>query len=179
MIYKFGSIFYDRITANPFSSAHAGTLPKPSNYLRTRRVLLVMPRYLESTVFFGEWPAVWKTFNVTILEFFPIVLAIEIWGPLMPNKCIVFFSDNQAVVEIINRQTSKDRSIMVLLRHFVLCTLKYNILFHAKRFAGCINRESDALSRLQVEKFRVLAPSADPQPTLAPGGLLPNNWHIT
>ena len=129
--------------------------------------------------FFREWPAVWKTFNITILEFFPIVLAIEIWGPLMRNKCIVFFSDNQAVVEIMNKQTSKDRSIMVLLRHFVLSTLKYNILFHAKHIAGCINRESDALSRLQVEKFRLLAPSADPQPTPVPGGLLPNNWHIT
>ena len=129
--------------------------------------------------FFGEWPAVWKTFNITILEFFPIVLASEIWGPLMRNKCIVFFSDNQAVVEIINKQTSKDRSIMVLLRHFVLSTLKYNILFHAKHIASCINRKSDALSRLQVEKFRLLAPSADPQPTPVPEGLLPNNWHIT
>ena len=129
--------------------------------------------------FFGEWPAVWKTFNITILEFFPIVLASEIWGPLMRNKCIVFFSDNQAVVEIINKQTSKDRSIMVLLRHFVLSTLKYNILFHAKHIASCINRKSDALSRLQVEKFRLLAPSADPQLTPVPGGLLPNNWHIT
>ena len=47
----------------------------------------------------------------------------------MRDKCIVFFSHNQAVVEIINRQTSKDRSVMALLRHFVLCTLKYNILF--------------------------------------------------
>ena len=60
--------------------------------------------------FFVEWPAIWKTFNITILEFFPIVLALEIWGPLMRNKCIVFFSDNQAVVEIINKQTSKDCS---------------------------------------------------------------------
>ena len=96
----------------------------------------------------------------------------------MRNKCIVFLSDNQAVVEIINKQTSKVRS-MVLLRHFVLSTLKYNIMFHAKHIAGCINRESDALSRLQVEKFRLLAPSADPQPTPVPGGLIPNNWHIT
>ena len=107
-----------------------------------------------------------ETFNITILEFFPIVLASEIWGPLMRNKCIVFFSDNQAAVEIINKQTSKDRSIMVLLRHFVLSTLKYNILFHAKHIAGCINRESDALFRLQV-RLQV------------PGGLLPNNLHIT
>ena len=128
---------------------------------------------------FGEWPAAWKNFNITILELFPIVLAIEIWGPLMRDKCNVFFSDNQAVVEIINKQTSKDRSVMALLRHFVLCTLKYNILFHAKHIAGCVNRESDALSRLQVEKFRALAPYADEQPTPVPAGLLPNNWQIT
>ena len=38
-----------------------------------------------------------------------MVLAIEIWGSLMRGKCIVFFSDYQAVVEIINKQTSKDR----------------------------------------------------------------------
>ena len=57
---------------------------------------------------------------------------LEIWGPLMRDKCIVFLSDNQAVVDIINKQTSKDRSVMALLRHFVLCTLKYNILFYAK-----------------------------------------------
>ena len=70
---------------------------------------------------------------------------------------------------------------MVLLRHFVLSTLKYNILFHAKHIAGCINRESDALSRLQVEKFRLLAPSTGPQPTPVPGGLLPNKLahHLT
>ena len=67
---------------------------------------------------------------------------------------------------------------MVLLRHFVLCTLKYNILFHAKHIAGSVNRESDALSRLQVEKFRLLAPYVDEQPTQIPGALLPSNWRI-
>ena len=97
----------------------------------------------------------------------------------MRDRCIVFFSDNQAIVEIINKQTSKDRYLMVLLRHFVLCTLKYNILFHAKHIAGSLNRESDALSRLQVEKFRFLAPYADDQPTPTPGGLQPINWHFT
>ena len=97
----------------------------------------------------------------------------------MRDKCIVFFSDNQAVVEIINRQTSIDRSVMALLRHFVLCTLKYNILFHAKHIAGRVNRESNALSRLQVEKFRSLAPYGDEQPAPVPAGLLPHNWCIT
>ena len=56
----------------------------------------------------GKRPDAWKKFNITILELFPIVLEIEIWGSLMRDKCIVFFSDNQAVVEIINKQTFKD-----------------------------------------------------------------------
>ena len=54
-------------------------------------------------------------------------MAIEKWGLLMRDKRIVFFSDNQAVVEIINRQTSKDRSVWLCLgtsfsaRYFVSC----------------------------------------------------------
>ena len=59
-----------------------------------------------------------------------------IWGPLIRDKYIVFSSDNEAVVEIISRQASKDFSLMALLRHFVLCTLKNNIFFHAKLIAG-------------------------------------------
>ena len=104
------------------------------------------------------------------LRIVPIVLATEIWGPFIRDKCVVFFSDNQAVVDIINKQTSKDCTVMVLLRRFVLCTLKYNISFHAKHVAGCINRESDTLSRLQVEKVRSLAPYAEEQPTPIPVG---------
>ena len=92
---------------------------------------------------------------------------------LCASNVLFSFRITKQWLKVIHEQTSTDRSIMVLLRHFVLCTLKYNILFHAKHISGCINRESDALSRLQVEKFRIQAPSADPQPTPVPGGLLP------
>ena len=46
---------------------------------------------------FGHWPDSLKSLNITILELFPIVLATEIWGTIMCNHCIVFFSDNHAV----------------------------------------------------------------------------------
>ena len=76
---------------------------------------------------FGKWPAAWKQFNISILELFPIVMAIEKWGLLMRDKRIVFFSDNQAVVEIINRQTSQDRSVWLCL----------GTLFSARYFVSC------------------------------------------
>ena len=126
--------------------------------------------------FYGSWPEKWKSFNITLLELYPIVIAAEIWGHLMANRCVVFFTDNRALVDIINKQTAKERGVMVLIRHLVLCCLRHNILFRSKHVLGVLNRECDLLSRLQVEEFRHLASRADEQPTAVPQHLLPENW---
>ena len=68
---------------------------------------------------------------------------------------------------------------MALLRHFVLCTLKCNILFRARHIAGRVNRESNALSRLQEIQITSLLYYTDEQPTPVSAGLLPHNWCIT
>ena len=73
----------------------------------------------------GLWPEMWKTFNIAFLELFPIVIAVHVWGSLMADKRIIFFSDNAAVVYIINKQTSKHQDIMVLLRDLVLSCLRH------------------------------------------------------
>ena len=38
----------------------------------------------------------------------------------MADKCVMLFTDNAAVVDIINKQTSKHHSIMVLIRDLEL-----------------------------------------------------------
>jgi hypothetical protein len=58
--------------------------------------------------------------------------------------------DNIAVVYIINKQTSKDPTIMILVRRLVLPILKFNILFKASHIAGIKNIAADQLSRLQT-----------------------------
>ena len=115
--------------------------------------------------FYEQWPDSWKSLNITILKLFPTVLATEIWGAIMCNHCIVFFLDNHAVVNSTNKQTSRDPKIMVLVRKLELNCLKYNILFKAKHIPGILNQECDLLSRLQVDKFTLLASRADVQPT--------------
>ena len=70
--------------------------------------------------FFGAWPDTWKHLNITFLEFFPIVIALRIWGPLMADSCIIFRTDNTALVDIINQQTSKHKLVMTLVRDLVL-----------------------------------------------------------
>ena len=69
--------------------------------------------------FYGSFPDDWKVMNMT-LEFYPIILVLEIWGSLWKNHCIVFFTDNEALVSVINKQSSKDCDVMIIVRHLVL-----------------------------------------------------------
>ena len=72
---------------------------------------------------YGEWPVHVKDFNITYKELFPITLAFELCGSLFRDKCMVFHSDNMAVVHIINNQSCKDCNIMYLVRRLVLACM--------------------------------------------------------
>ena len=126
---------------------------------------------------YGKWPSSWQYQNIAILEFYPIVLSFYLWGAAMSNQCILFFTDNKALVHVINRQTCKDKSLMAFVRKLVSICLHYNILFKAKHIPGVRNEMADALSRLQVRTFRRLAPPhMDSLPTEIPQYLQPHNW---
>ena len=57
--------------------------------------------------FYGEWPESWKAKNIATLELFPIVLALKMWHLKFKDQSIIFFSDNEAVVQVINRKNHK------------------------------------------------------------------------
>ena len=91
---------------------------------------------------------------------------------------VVFITDNESIVYIINKQAAKDAKLLSLLRTLVLICLRNNILFRARHIQGTRNILADSLSRLQVEKFKALAPGMNPEPTPLPVQLLPENWEI-
>ena len=39
---------------------------------------------------YGEWPDSWRHRNIAILEFYPIVLSLHLWGHEMRNRRILF-----------------------------------------------------------------------------------------
>ena len=47
----------------------------------------------------------------------------------MANQRVVFFTDNAALVDIINKQSSKHKLIMAPLCPLILCCLRHNIFF--------------------------------------------------
>ena len=128
---------------------------------------------------YGKWPDNWANLNIAILEFYPIVLSLHLWGADMSNRSILFFTDNEALVHVINKQSCKDKALMALVRKLVLICLQFNVAFKAKHIPGVKNVLADALSRLQVQKFQQSAPpTMDNAPTVIPCHLQPGNWPL-
>ena len=97
----------------------------------------------------------------------------------LQNMRVILHTDNQALVHIINNQTSKDPNIMVLVRDLVLTLLQNNTEVTAVYISTKNNYLADALSRLQVDVFHEMAPWAEELPTPIPESLLPKNYDIT
>ena len=66
---------------------------------------------------YGKWPDKWKKWHIFVLEFYPMVLGVHLWSAQLKNKRKLFYSDNENVVHVINKQTFKDKCM--------ICTLAY------------------------------------------------------
>ena len=114
------------------------------------------------------------TDDIPLLELFPVLVSLVIWGSCLRNKKILFHSDNQSVVHILSTMTSKSDNIMVLVRAFTLQCLQHNLVIRGKHIEGRANTLTDSLSRLQVQKFLRLAPNAEEHTDMVPSHL----WQI-
>ena len=76
------------------------------------------------------------------------------------------------MVEVINKQSCKDKVMMRLVRRMVLAALTFNIVFRAKHIAGKSNVTADHLSRFQFQKARQLAPWLTASKTTIPDHLI-------
>lgn len=69
-----------------------------------------------------KWPDNWLHLNITMLEFCPIILNLYLWGHQMRNRCILFLTDNEALVHVINKQSCKDKRLMVFFCTEITCS---------------------------------------------------------
>ena len=129
--------------------------------------------------FQGLWPPSWTELNIAVLELYPIFMMISIFAQQLSNTALTFYTDNMAVVAIVNKQTSKCNIIMQIIRPLVLILLRHNITLKCKHVPGTANTLCDALSRqvatpALLQKFRM---SLDPVPI--PTQLLPENFNLS
>ena len=123
---------------------------------------------------FDEWEPEAIKYHITVLEMYPVLLALLLWGNQLSNRCVEFHCDNIAVVQILNKFSSRDTTIMILVRKIVLICMINNIQFKLKHVPGILNTVPDLLSRLQVDKAKQLAPylNNDPAP-------IPHHWALS
>lgn len=126
--------------------------------------------------FAHAWPSGWENVHITTKEMFPIIIILELWGSCFANRKVLFFTDNAAVADIINKQTCKEERTMELVRRLVLASLTHNVLFRARHISGASNVVADHLSRFSFQTARQIAPFLDAQPTAIPSCLMTTSW---
>ena len=122
--------------------------------------------------FSGTWALSQKSQSIAYKELFPVVIAGHVWGPQWCKRHVLFRSDNEAVVHMLNSRTSKIPCLMHLLRNLLFSAACHSFSFSAEHVPGVNNQLADALSRFHWQEFRQLAPDAHPFPTLIPPPLL-------
>ena len=116
----------------------------------------------------NPWPPLLQNRSIQWNELYPIALACLLWGHQWTGKKLLFHCDNQAVVDIWASGSCRDPLIMHPVRSifFTAATNHFTVL--VTHIVGTSNVIADSLSRLQMSRFRLLAPAADLEPTPVP-----------
>ena len=108
--------------------------------------------------------------SIQYLELYALTAAFLAWGHCFSNKRIIIFTDNNAVVSMVNKTSSSCKNCMVLIRLIVLHSLIHNVRMFARFVSTKQNGITDALSRLQETHFQRLMANLnfDQSPTPVP-----------
>ena len=101
----------------------------------------------------GKFPNKWKIpkRDIQFLELYPIYLMVELFAPQLVHMSFTFVTDNLALAGSINKQSSRNKYVMRLLRPMVLVLMKNDILFSAEtKMSRLKNTFCDKLSRFQI-----------------------------
>lgn len=131
--------------------------------------------YYKGLWFAESWPSMFsnlvvdeKEVSIAFRELYPIVVSAVLWGHMWKKQRIIFMCDNEATVAILKKGRSKSAHIMPLVRRLTLIAAQQNFVFLSKHVPGKFNSKADALSRLQINKFRRLAKEAQEFPCKVP-----------
>ena len=119
-----------------------------------------------------KWATKAMSLHITVKELIPITIAAGLWGPQWRGQSVKVWCDNEAVVAIINQNSSRDLEAMHLVRCLAFIMAKFDFFLFASHIKGQHNKIADALSRDTVPLFRTLHPQAQLHPMDIPSALL-------
>ena len=106
---------------------------------------------------YAQWPTEHAHKNITWKEFHAIAAASNTWGHLWQRKKVLFHCNNQSVCNTWQKGSTRQPEIMALVRMLYFCAARFDIHVMVTDIAGTTNVIADAISRLQIERFKQLA----------------------
>ena len=116
----------------------------------------------------ARWPPEWapsRVNHINVRELFAVWVAVLTWGDEWANREVVIFSDNKAAIEVWTTGSCSDSRMMSIIRAIFFRCAQLNLNLLLSHVPGKDNVNADLLSRLQVEEFRQINPTADKYPT--------------
>ena len=120
----------------------------------------------------------WIGLPIHVLELYPLLILINMFGEKLRNKSVLFLCDNRAVVDIIKSQSSACPRTMKIMRPLTLNLIKFNIYLTSEHIPGKQNVLPDLISRFKVTKQILQSFKMRLNPTPIPWSLLPENFDI-
>ena len=68
-----------------------------------------------------------------------VVLAARRWAPEWEGKKVIVYIDNQAAKQIINKGTTADPGMMILIRELFWWSVSYDFVLEAVYLKGAVN----------------------------------------
>ena len=89
-----------------------------------------------------------KTHHISVRELYPILEALDRWGPIWKNCRVTCETDNTQVVSAVNSGRTSNLKAMTILREIFWKTVIWNCQLVAVHLPGVLNHRADYLSRL-------------------------------
>ena len=96
-----------------------------------------------------------EAISIAYRELYAITAATFTWGHTWGGKRIVFLTDNKTITKIWDKGTSPTKAIMDLIRPIYLFAAQTGFSISFKHVYRVYNLAADALSRFQMDIFRV------------------------
>ena len=156
------------------SHYNMGADASKQGYGATFKTFWIQERYPQ------HWQTIFaeKEIGISVLELYPILVLMGTFGRHIPNSSVLFHSDNQGVVDIVNKQSSPSPIIMNIVRPLVLLLMEFNINLQYQHLEGTKNILCDLISRFQVTAGLLHEHHMDPEPTRIPAHLKSSNFKL-
>ena len=113
--------------------------------------------------FWGTWSTTYideKDPSIEYLELYVVLVGVMLWLHKYKNMRVVLYCNNESVVYMVNKQTSKCKKCMVLIRLLALQCMVHNTRVYARYVKTKLNGRADALSRGRLDTFFTLSKKA-------------------